>query len=38
MNDTWRFVTVVILLVAIGALLPLVVEAAALYAVTCPVA
>ncbi len=28
MNETWRFIAVVILLIAIGALLPLAVEAA----------
>lgn len=38
MNDTWRFVTVVILLVAVGALLPLVAEAAGLHVVISVVA
>jgi hypothetical protein len=28
MNDTWRFITVVVLLVVVGALLPLVADAA----------
>ena len=30
MNETWRFITIVALLVVVGALLPLVVEASGL--------
>jgi hypothetical protein len=33
MNDTWRFITVVVLLVVVGALVPLVADAGALVVV-----